>query len=122
MLVPLKCHSSNQEMPSCLKDPRTLCLASTDTFRGALRQMVFLAPSVIRNTGRFSPHRKGNGSIGYRIHEHRDEYRSPAQTAQAQMVGGHVYPDIPYPYTLNTAEQRKLQSDTKSLWRASAGG
>jgi len=101
-------------MPSCLSDRQTLCVASTEAFCGSLHQIVFLALSVLRYryVGHSSPHPKGNGSVGYRIHHHRDEYRSPAQTAQAHiaMIGGHVVFLIPYPYTLNTAEQKKLQS------------
>jgi hypothetical protein len=74
-------------MATPLKRARTMSRVSTDTFCGAI-----LALSVTRNAGRFSPHGKGGDSISYRIHDHRDEYWSPAQAAQIQvaMIGGHV--------------------------------
>jgi hypothetical protein len=76
----------NQEMPTPLERSRTMSLAS-DTFYRAI-----LALSMTRNVGRFSPHGKGGDSIRHQIHHHRDEYWSPAQTAQIQvaMIGGHV--------------------------------
>ncbi len=89
-------------------------LASSGTLCGALYQIVFLAHRVIGNAVRFSPHRKGGGPIGYAIHHHRDEYRSSAETAQTHiaMIGGHVVIPIPSSYTLNTAEEKKLQFPT----------
>ena len=64
-----------------------MSLASIDSFCGAI-----LALSMTRNAGRFLPYGKGGGSVRYQIHDHRDEYWSPAQTAQIQvaMIGGHV--------------------------------
>jgi hypothetical protein len=110
-------------MPSCLKDPQTLCLASTDAFCGALHQIVFLALSVIRNVGRVSPHRKGNGSVGYRIHHHRDEYRSPAQTAQAHiaMIGGHVVIPI-FPIRIPLTPQNKKSCNPSANLRPLGAG
>src|ERR1700730_15834490 len=97
-------------MPSCLRDTQTLRLASTDTFCGVL------ALSVIRNAGRFSPHRKGHGSIGYRIDHHRDEYRSSAQTAQAHiaMIGGHmVIPIFPIRIPLTPQNKKRCNPPAK---------